>query len=92
MLDEIVFVKNDRRVVEIPKGCEDCSVGSQRDKNADWQCVNGCEWRENHWKYDRMRYYAILTEWKNSDVPDMDKLGLVPEDWIKIRMFRKRLK
>jgi len=39
-----------------------------------------------------MKYYAILARYKDAEVPHMDDLPLTPEDWIKIDMFRKRLK
>lgn len=73
------------KIKGFPVGCEECQRVSE------WECNNNCEWPENSWKYDEVKYYLELAQWANAGV-DLNRINdLVPNDFIKIAMVRKVL-
>lgn len=70
-------------------GCEDCEANNDKNENLDWQCKNGCLWRENSWKFDEVNYYMTLAMWANAGI-DLNRLdNLTPDDFLKIAFIRK---
>jgi len=83
----VVTEKQGERICEIkfPSGCESC------DCDDDWQCTEGCLWRENSWKYDEMYYYMTLARWANAGI-DLNRIDdLAPNDFLKISILKKVL-